>query len=179
MVLCLSLSDFGFKGLSRPRQTVISNELYLVITLRIQEGNLASLDMLLESRTSTRPSSLSRNGAGHHSLPTPHDVCNNKRQQQPSHQLDPCNRGNNGPIFWQVDPQHRPGSPGMQIRIAVIRSSYCYLHFHILNLAHQLPTPDYLCDYTSSCDPIDMARECYAPRLGMSCYWRRSRGSKL
>jgi hypothetical protein len=117
------------------------------------------LDTPVESRASTRPSSLSRNGAGHTSLPTPHEVCDNKRQQQAPHQLNPCDRGNNRPTFWQVDPQHRPGSPTTQIRIAVICPYDCYLNFHISNLPHQLPAPDYLWDYTSSHDPIDMARD--------------------
>ena len=70
------------------------------------------------------------------------------------------------------------GSPAMQIRISVIRSHECYLHFHVLNLAHQLPAPDYPWDYTSSRNPIHVKRECYTPQLGMPCYWCSSRRSK-
>jgi hypothetical protein len=31
-----------------------------------------------------------------------------KGNSNPQHQLDPCNRGNNRPTYWQVDPQHCP-----------------------------------------------------------------------
>lgn len=129
--------------------------------------------MLVESRASTRPSSLSRNSAGHHSLPTPHDVCDNKRATATlSISLTHVTAGIIDLHIGKSIHNIVPGSPTTQIRIAVIRPHDRYLNFHILNLPHQLPAPDCLWDYTSSHDPIDMAREYYAPKLRVPCYWR-------